>query len=77
MRCGLLCLTGRTNDDNGMLTGANIAKLLTCLTFDDKWVFVMTGKLVKVAVMIPQVLKLLLSRLYTLHEQAIRPCLGQ
>ena len=60
-----------------MLTGTNIAQLLTGFTLDYKWICIMGGKLLQARVIVMDLLKLLLSLLDFPGQLAIRPRLSQ
>ena len=67
----LLLLTGRTNDYDRMLTGANVAKLLTGLTLDDRGIPVMVRQASQIGMIVLDLLKPLLCGLNSLHQCAV------
>jgi len=71
MRCSLLSLFAGTDDNDGVLSWANVAQLLTGFAFNYKWVLVVVLLLYQVVMVGLQLLRLLLCLLYALHQQAI------
>jgi hypothetical protein len=72
-RYALLLLVICPDDDDWLLSGANIAELLACLALDDGRILIVITCLHKLVMLILHLLQFLLCSIDLLHELTIRP----